>query len=252
MADEARRLNGPYLKRLATGLPYVTAKWAMTLDGKTATRTGDSRWISGPRSRVMVHETRARMDGIATGIGTALADDPELTARPPGPRTAIRLVLDGAARLPVDGRLARTAREVPVWVAVTERAPTARRRTLEALGCEILAFPGESTVPILGLLEELGRRGLTNLLVEGGGAILGSFLDAGQVDEIDVFLAPVIEGGSHCYSPARGLGFSTMAEALRLDRQEVQVIDGDVRVQGTLGRAWRSTFTLDGPQRQSL
>src|SRR5437764_9933585 len=93
MGDEARRLNGPYLKRLATGLPYVTAKWAMTLDGRTATRTGDSRWISGPKSRSMVHETRGRMDVIAAGIGTVLADDPELTARPPGPRTAVRLIL---------------------------------------------------------------------------------------------------------------------------------------------------------------
>jgi diaminohydroxyphosphoribosylaminopyrimidine deaminase/5-amino-6-(5-phosphoribosylamino)uracil reductase len=252
MADEARRLNGPYLKRLATGLPYVTAKWAMTLDGRTATRTGDSRWISATRSRAMVHETRGRMDAIAAGIGTALADDPELTARPPGPRTAIRLVLDGAARLPIEGRLARTAREIPVWVAVTDRAPTDRRRALEGVGCEILAFPGEGAVPILGLLEELGRRGLTNLLVEGGGTVLGSFLDAGQVDEVDVFLAPVIEGGSHAYSPARGLGFATMAEALRLDRREVQVIDGDVRVRGTMGRSWWSAFSLDDPQRQSL
>jgi diaminohydroxyphosphoribosylaminopyrimidine deaminase/5-amino-6-(5-phosphoribosylamino)uracil reductase len=249
MADEARRLNGPYLKRLATGLPYVTAKWAMTLDGRTATRTGDSRWISGPRSRSIVHETRGRMDAIAAGIGTVLADDPAMTARPPGPRTAIRLVLDGAARLPVDGRLARTAREVPVWVAVTDRAPADRRAALEGLGCEILAFPGEGTVPILALLEELGRRGLTNLLVEGGGAVLGSFLDAGQVDEVDVFLGPVIEGGSHSYTPARGLGFATMSEALRLDRPEVQVIDGDVRVRGTIARNWRSTFTLDDPQR---
>jgi diaminohydroxyphosphoribosylaminopyrimidine deaminase/5-amino-6-(5-phosphoribosylamino)uracil reductase len=252
MADEARRLNGPYLKRLATGLPYVTAKWAMTLDGRTATRTGDSRWISGPRSRSLVHETRGRMDAIAAGIGTVLADDPELTARPPGPRAAARLVLDGAARLPIDGRLARTAREVPVWVAVTDRAPVDRRLALEAVGCEMLTFPGEGAVPILGLLEELGRRGLTNLMVEGGGAVLGSFLDAGQVDEVDVFLAPIIEGGSHSYSPARGLGFATMAEALWLDRPEVQVIDGDVRVRGTLARAWRSAFALDDPQRQSL
>ena len=107
LGEAAARLNAPYLKRLATGLPYVTAKWAMTLDGKTATASGDSRWISNPRSRACVHELRGRMDAILVGIGTALADDPQLTARPPGPRQPARVVLDGAARLPVRSRLAQ-------------------------------------------------------------------------------------------------------------------------------------------------
>ena len=130
MGEAAARLNAPYLKRLATGLPYVTAKWAMTLDGKTATASGDSRWISDPRSRACVHELRGRMDAILVGIGTALADDPQLTARPPGPRQPARIVLDGAARLPVRSRLARTARDVPVWVAVTGQAPADRLASL--------------------------------------------------------------------------------------------------------------------------
>ncbi len=132
MAEESRRLNGPYLKRLATGLPYVTAKWAMTLDGKTAAASGDSRWISGPRSRALVHEVRGRMDAILIGIGTALADDPSLTARPPGPRTPARVILDGSARLPLDSQLATTAREVPVLVAVTTRAPVRSSPALES------------------------------------------------------------------------------------------------------------------------
>ncbi|WP_435005450.1 bifunctional diaminohydroxyphosphoribosylaminopyrimidine deaminase/5-amino-6-(5-phosphoribosylamino)uracil reductase RibD [Tundrisphaera lichenicola] len=252
LADESRRLNGPYLKRLATNLPYVTAKWAMTLDGRTATRTGDSQWISGPRSRAMVHEIRGRVDAIVAGIGTVLADDPALTARPPGPRTAARLILDGEGRLPLESQLARSARDVPVWVAVTHRAPAERLRALEASGCEILVFPGQGAVPIVPILEELGRRGLTNLLVEGGGTVLGSFLDAGQVDEVDVFLAPLVEGGSHNYSPARGLGVGGMAEALRLDPPEVETIDGDVRVRGILPRAWRGAFRLDSPQESLL
>jgi diaminohydroxyphosphoribosylaminopyrimidine deaminase/5-amino-6-(5-phosphoribosylamino)uracil reductase len=248
MADEARRLNGPYLKRLATGLPYVTAKWAMTLDGKTATSSGESRWISGARSRALVHEVRGRMDAILVGIGTALADDPMLNARPPGPRVPSRVVLDNSARLPLDGRLARTAREIPVWVAVTDRASSERRIALESLGCEILLFPGDGTVPIALLLEELGRRGVTNLLIEGGGTVLGAFLDAKAVDEVDVFIAPIVEGGSHRFSPARGAGFSMMAEALRIERHEISVVDGDVRVRGTLPGAWRSSFELDDPQ----
>ena len=248
MADEARRLNGPYLKRLATGLPYVTAKWAMTLDGKTAVSTGDARWISGPRSRALVHEVRGQVDAILVGIGTVLADDPSLTARPPGPRTPARVILDGAARLPLDSQLVRTAREAPVWVAITQKAPARRCSALIEQGCEILAFPGDGPVPVVPLLEELGRRGVTNLLVEGGGTVLGAFLDAEAVDEVDVFLAPIIEGGSHGYNPVRGRGFPTIAEALRLDRHEICVVDGDVRVRGTLPASWRASFALDDPQ----
>ena len=246
--EAAIRLNAPYLKRLATGLPYVTAKWAMTLDGRTAVASGDSRWISSSRSRASVHEVRGRMDAIAAGIGTVLADDPELTARPPGPRTPARVILDGAGRLPLDGRLARTARAVPVWVAVTDRAPAVRRAALEAVGCEVIAFPGLGPVPIEPLLAELGRRGLTNVLVEGGGRVLGAFLDAGQVDAVDVFIAPKIEGGSHEYAPARGLGAATMAEALRVEDRDVSQIDGDIRLRGILLRPWRATIDLDDSQ----
>jgi diaminohydroxyphosphoribosylaminopyrimidine deaminase/5-amino-6-(5-phosphoribosylamino)uracil reductase len=248
LAEEARRLNGPYLKRLATGLPYVTAKWAMTLDGKTATASGDSRWISGARSRALVHETRGRMDAILAGIGTVLADDPRLDARPTGPRTAARVILDSEAKLPIDSRLATTARQIPVWLAVNARAPKGRLEALEALGCSILRFSGESSIPVLSLLKELGDRGVTNLLIEGGGQVLGAFLDAEEVDEVDVFVAPLVEGGSQPFSPARGTGYPLMAEALRLANSDVSVIDGDVRIRGILGRPWRRAFELDDPQ----
>ncbi|HEV3168214.1 MAG TPA: bifunctional diaminohydroxyphosphoribosylaminopyrimidine deaminase/5-amino-6-(5-phosphoribosylamino)uracil reductase RibD [Isosphaeraceae bacterium] len=240
LSDDACRLNAPYFKRLATGLPYVTAKWAMTLDGKTAVASGESRWISGPRSRALVHEVRGRMDAILVGIGTVLADDPELTARPAGPRVAARVVLDSAAGLPTTSRLARTAQEVPVWLAVTDRAPKERIAALAALGVKFLSFDSPGSVPIVPLLAELGRRGVTNLLVEGGGRVLGAFLDAGQVDAVDVFIAPITEGGSHAFSPARGQGALQMAEALRLDRHELSLIDGDIRLQGTLPATWRA------------
>jgi diaminohydroxyphosphoribosylaminopyrimidine deaminase/5-amino-6-(5-phosphoribosylamino)uracil reductase len=237
-AEAARVLNAPYLKRLATGRPFVTAKWAMTLDGKLATATGNSGWISGARSRTLVHELRGRMDAIVVGIGTVLADDPLLTARPPGPRLAARVVLDSEARLPLGNRLVSSSREAPVWVAVTDRAPADRRDRLAGLGCEILPFPGAGSVPILPLLEEMGKRGFTNVLVEGGGRTLGAFFDAGQVDAVDVFLAPILEGGSHDYSPVRGTGVALIAEAARLKRHAVSQVDGDVRVQGTLHPEW--------------
>jgi diaminohydroxyphosphoribosylaminopyrimidine deaminase / 5-amino-6-(5-phosphoribosylamino)uracil reductase len=243
---EARRLNGPYLKRLATGRPYVIAKWAMTLDGKTATAGGDSRWITRPRSRSLVHERRGEMDAIVIGVGTALADDPELTARPEGPRRAVRVILDSAARLPPDGKLARTARETPVCVVVTDRAKKERLELLRAVGCEILEFPNSDQVPIAQLLDALGRRQFTNVLVEGGGRVLGSFWDASEVDEVDVFVAPIIEGGGHAASPVRGAGVDLMARALRVERPEVSQIDGDVRVQGIVPRPWREAAETSG------
>jgi diaminohydroxyphosphoribosylaminopyrimidine deaminase/5-amino-6-(5-phosphoribosylamino)uracil reductase len=237
----ARRLNAPYLKRLATGLPYVTAKWAMTLDGKIAVASGDSRWISGPRSRARVHELRGRMDAIVVGIGTALADNPLLTARPPGPRTAARVVLDSAARLPFDSQLAQTAREVPTWLAVTERAPAERHESLARLGCEIVSFPGAGGVPIIPLLQELGRRGMTNVLVEGGGHVLGSFLDVRQIDAVEVYVAPLIAGGAHSPTPVQGRDLAVMAEAIRLEGLELERIDNDIRVRGTFPVWWEGT-----------
>lgn len=237
-ADRARRLNAPYLKRLATGRPYVLAKWAMTLDGKIATATGDGVWISGTRSRALVREVRGRMDAVVVGIGTALADDPLLTARPPGPRTPVRVVLDSHARLPLASRLVRSAAAAPVLVAVNESAPAAHRHALAEAGCRVETFPGTAGIPVVPLLERLGAGGATNALVEGGGRVLGAFFDAGEVDAVDVFLAPAVEGGAHENLPVRGRGCARMADALRLETREVSLVDGDVRVRGTFARPW--------------
>lgn len=239
-ADAARRLNAPFLKRLATGRPYVTAKWAMTLDGKIATSTGHSAWISGPRSRALVHETRGRMDAIVVGIGTALADDPQLTARPPGPRTSTRVVLDSRARLPLESRLVKTAREIPVLVAVSADAPVERCRALAAAGCEVRTFDEKGAVPVGKMLDVLGTNTFTNVLVEGGGRVLGAFFDAGEVDAVDVFIAPVIEGGAHPFGPVRGEGVSRMTDALKLETTQFSHVDVDLRLQGTLPWPWLS------------
>jgi diaminohydroxyphosphoribosylaminopyrimidine deaminase/5-amino-6-(5-phosphoribosylamino)uracil reductase len=253
LETEARTINGPYLKRLERGRPYVIAKWAMTLDGKMAARTGRSSWISGPRSRALVHEVRGCVDAIVVGVGTAITDDPMLNARPPGPRVATRVVLDTSARLPTTGRLARTAREIPVLVAVSPEAPSERVDRLVAIGCEVLT-PRQSNpgrVDIRGLLDELGRRGMTNVLVEGGGRVLGSFFDAGEVDEVDIYLAPIIEGGSHDFNPVRGLGVATMAEALRLEHLTASRVEQDIRIQGRVCSA-RMPRELDSDRPYSL
>jgi diaminohydroxyphosphoribosylaminopyrimidine deaminase/5-amino-6-(5-phosphoribosylamino)uracil reductase len=229
---EARRLNAPYLTLLTTGRPYVHAKWAMTLDGKIATRSGDSRWISNEESRRIVHELRGRMDAIMVGIGTALADDPQLTARPPGPRTAVRVVLDSSGRLPPGGRLASSARETPVLVAMAAAAP-GKVAELRELGCEVLALPGaDARVDVDALLAEMGRRRYTNVLVEGGGGVLGSFRDAGALDEVHVFIAPRLAGGAEAHTPMAGRGVGQIAEALRLAQWRFEDVAGDLYVHG--------------------
>ncbi len=238
-ADAARELNAPYWKRLATGKPFVTAKWAMTLDGKTAVASGDSRWISSDASRRLVHDLRGRMDAIIVGIATVEADDPRLTVRPPGPRHPVRIVLDSSGRLAQESTLVRTAAEVPVVVAVTDRAPADRRDRLASAGCEVLTFPGTGPVPISALLDELGRRGMTNVLVEGGGRVLGSFLDEGLVDAALVFIAPILEGGDHPRTAIRGNGHTLMSESLRLKDVRVDRVDDDAAIRGRVPQAWR-------------
>jgi diaminohydroxyphosphoribosylaminopyrimidine deaminase/5-amino-6-(5-phosphoribosylamino)uracil reductase len=236
---EARRLNAPYLKLLATGRPYVHAKWAMSLDGKITTRTGDSKWISGAASRQRVHTLRGRMDAIVTGIGSVLADDPRLTVRPPGPRTPTRVVLDSKGRIPADSALVRTARETPTLVVMA--APAGRRASaLRGHGCDVIELRAEHGRPSVdALLDELGRRRMTNILVEGGADVLGSFLDAGAVDEVHVFLAPLLVGGAAAKSPIGGTGVERIAEALKLTDVQVERIEGDVFVHGWVQRELR-------------
>lgn len=232
----ARRLNAPYLRLLAAGRPWVIAKWAMSLDGKIATRTGASRWLTGPDARACVHTLRGRVDGILIGIGTALADDPLLTARPPGPRTAVRVVLDRQLRLPLTGQLVRTARQTPVLVVHEPQAAAERRAALNAAGVECLPLAGAADGPVMvgELLAELGRRRWTNLLVEGGSQVLGSFLAAGCLDEVWAFVSPKLLGGATAPTPCGGPGTATLAEALSVHWEEVTPLGADWLLRGTV------------------
>jgi diaminohydroxyphosphoribosylaminopyrimidine deaminase/5-amino-6-(5-phosphoribosylamino)uracil reductase len=235
--SEARLLNAPYFKLLATGRPWIHAKWAMTLDGKIATRTGSSRWISNEASRRVVHSLRGRMDGILVGIGTVLADNPRLTARPPGPRTPLRIILDSQARLPADSLLATTAQQTPTLVAVTAHAPADRRAALQNLGCEVLVLSDEGgKCSLAQLLDELGRRRFTNLLVEGGSALLGAFHDGGFIDEVHVFLAPLLAGGSQARTPLAGQGVDKIAEAGSVTNGLLERIGSDLYFHGLLDK----------------
>ena len=187
-ATAARLLNQPFRKHARTGLPLVTLKLAISLDGRTATAPGDSPWISGPESRALVHRWRAESDAIAVGIGTVLADDPLLTARDiDGARQPLRVVFDRQARLPLDSQLLRTLDVSPLLAVV---GPEADAAALRDAGAEILVAEG-----IASALADLGRRGVTSLFLEGGPTLAGAFAAAGEIDESRVFVAPVLLGG---------------------------------------------------------
>jgi diaminohydroxyphosphoribosylaminopyrimidine deaminase / 5-amino-6-(5-phosphoribosylamino)uracil reductase len=233
LEDQARKLNAPYLKLVSTGRPWIIAKWAMSLDGKIASRTGDSRWISGETSRAVVHQIRGRMDAIVVGAKTARRDDPLLTARPRGARVATRVVVDSSASLSPNSQLVRTAASAPVLVAASAAAPEARIRALQTAGCEVLAVEGDSQVERLEqLLAELGRRRMTNVLVEGGALLLGSLWDAGAIDEVHVFLAPKILGGASAPSPLAGVGRELISQAGTLEDVTHRLCGHDVYLRG--------------------
>lgn len=233
LEEEARKLNAPYLKLLGRQRPWVLAKWAMTLDGKTATATGESKWITSEESRRMVHEIRGRVDAIVIGRETARLDDPLLTARPPGPRTALRVVVDSRATLSLESKLVRTAREIPVLVSVGPHARPRDRERLAEAGCQIVECDAEAPKQrIEQLLTELGRRHLTNVLVEGGGRLTGSLLDARQIDEVHAFIAPRVLGGAWARTPVAGDGIGEIAQSLWLDDLAVRTIGPDVYIRG--------------------
>jgi diaminohydroxyphosphoribosylaminopyrimidine deaminase/5-amino-6-(5-phosphoribosylamino)uracil reductase len=234
LGDQAQRLIAPFTRLMSQGLPWVHAKWAMTLDGKIATASGSSQWISGERSRAVVHQLRGRMDAIITGIGTVLADDPLLTARPPGPRTPLRIVLDSTCRLPLESQLVKTATTVPVMIVTTEAASSDKMDRLREAGVEVLpvAADAKQRPNLLELLRELGRRRMTNVLVEAGGHVIGSILDQRLINEVHAFIAPKLIGGQNALSPVGGIGIDLMSQAITLRDTEVQTLDGDIYVHG--------------------
>lgn len=252
---EAKRLTAPFAKRVATGLPWVIAKWAMSWDGKIATGSGDSKWISNEASRAVVHQLRGRMDAIVVGAETARRDDPLLTARPAGPRLATRVVLDSIASLRTDSQLVRTASEAPLLIMTGPDAPTENVARLRTAGAEVCVLGGGSeptaqptTVKELkkirpaepcAVLAELGRRGMTNVLIEGGAAILGAFADLDLIDEVQVFIGSKLIGGQTAPGPVGGQGCDPLAKARLLDDPRVEVLDGDVHLSGgVLGHLW--------------
>lgn len=230
MEHEARELLAPYLKLTTTGAPWVIAKWAMTLDGKIATHTGSSQWITNEVSRARVHELRGRVDAIVVGSRTANVDNPLLTARPSGPRVATRIVLGG---LDEGSQLAGTIDQAPLMVVQSRDPNPGEYDWLTNHGGELLLIRhGDHLAQITELLAELGRRRMTNVLFEGGGQVLGALFDARAMDEVHAFIAPKLVGGSGARSPIEGLGISDMGAALQLEDVVIEQTAGDLYVRG--------------------
>lgn len=233
-AAEAARLVAPFTRLVATGRPWVIAKWAMSLDGHVVTPAGTDRWISSEESRAIVHELRGRCDAIMVGVGTALADDPLLTARPPGPRVPLRIVLDSTARLPPASRLVQSIAAAPLLVAVGPRAPAERIAALEQAGCEIWRTDvADRDARLTELLAELGRRRLTNLLVEGGPELLGSLATLAAIDEVWAFVAPRLVGGE-TPSAVTGHGRAAADLARSIAIEDVSHPGGDILIRGVV------------------
>ncbi|HEX8141962.1 MAG TPA: bifunctional diaminohydroxyphosphoribosylaminopyrimidine deaminase/5-amino-6-(5-phosphoribosylamino)uracil reductase RibD [Pyrinomonadaceae bacterium] len=234
LAGEAARLNEKYIHFMRTARPFVYLKLACSLDGRIATRTGDSRWITGEQARARVQELRHEYDAILVGSGTAIADNPLLTDRSGRARRLplTRIVLDPTLRLSPDSRLAQTARDAPVLVFTSESPEASRLKALELRGVEVIrAGDGRN---LNRVLAELGSRSLQSVLVEGGANVAGAFLDAGLVQKVSFFIAPLLIGGCDAPSAVAGTGARTIADALRLQDTEFKPHGPDMEVTGYL------------------
>ncbi len=255
--NEIREMNKVFLKYITTKRPYVIMKTAMTLDGKIAAHTGDSKWVTNEESRKMVHELRSELAGVIVGIGTVLADDPMLTCRLKGNHhQPIRIVVDSNLRIPADSQLVKTAKEYRTIVACrhfdrseAERSEVEKSslnvnkqkgfldslQTLEMRGLEVIHCASkDGHVDINDLMAQLGAQGIDSLLLEGGGTLNAAFLEAGCVDEVWAFIAPKIIGGEGAKTPASGKGIDKMSDAVNLQNIDIQNINGDILIKGKI------------------
>ena len=240
LEEKAKRLNESYLKFITTGKPFVTLKLALSLDGKIATQTGgsrsvESRWISGQEARAYVHRLRQQCDAVMVGIGTVLADDPELTARSPSgkKKVPVRIVVDSRGRLPLKARILNPPDGT--IVATTHQATKAKVENLEKTGATVLILPEQAgKVNLSALMTELGKRQITNLLIEGGGELAAGALEAGIVDKIVFIIAPKIIGGQKAPTAVEGKGISRLTDAWQLREVRVGRLGQDIKVEGYL------------------
>lgn len=235
--EKAREVMEAYIKFITTGMPFVTAKFAMSLDGKIATRSGNSKWISGELARRKVHNLRYISDAIMTGANTVLIDDPQLTSRCGAGKGGIarkqplRVIVDGKGRISPAAQLFKEPGET--LIALGRKATTEEKEAFVKVGAELLEFPSKGgIIDLEELLKALGKREITSIFVEGGSFLLGSLFDRGLIDKIVVFIAPIVIGGEEAKTPIGGKGIDQVTDSLRLKRVKVETIGDDVMVCG--------------------
>ncbi|MBX3324269.1 MAG: bifunctional diaminohydroxyphosphoribosylaminopyrimidine deaminase/5-amino-6-(5-phosphoribosylamino)uracil reductase RibD [Nitrospira sp.] len=238
---EAENLNRAYGHWMKTGRPYVTLKAGITLDGQLATASGESRWITGELSRREVHQLRGRMDAVLVGMGTVLIDNPALTARlgvgleKLAPRQPLRIVLDSRLRTPLKARVLAHQDKAKTMIATTAAAPAARRSVMQTKGIEVLTLPAvHGRVSLPALLKELGRRGVTSLLVEGGGEVNAAMLKGKLVDHVCLYMAPLLLGGQNAKGLIGGESPARLASAIALRHVVTRLVGHDLVVEGDL------------------
>lgn len=231
LEKECLALNEIFFYYITTGIPYVAMKYAMTLDGKIASCTGDSKWVTGEKARHHVHELRKQYSAILAGIGTVLADDPMLNCRIEEGVDPVRVVCDSTLRIPLSSQLVKTAGDIPVIVAYAKENPEKEKALLQA-GVELISAGRDGRVDLAVLMRELGKRKIDSVLVEGGGAIHGSLLKSGLVQKIYCYLAPKLIGGREASSPVEGDGFSRMKDALPVTEMEILSLGEDICISG--------------------
>lgn len=232
---ECRAQNAVFFHYITHKTPYAVMKYAMTLDGKIATHTGDSRWVTGEQARAHVHRTRNRLSAIMVGIGTVLADDPQLTCRMEGGRNPVRIVCDSQLRIPLDSQLVRTARQVRTIIATVASQDDDRAQALAQAGVEVRRCRArQGRVDLNDLMEKLGQDGIDSILLEGGAALHFAALEAGIVQKVQAYIAPKLIGGAAAKSPLGGQGFSRMAQAIPLRDMTVTPLGQDFLLEGML------------------
>lgn len=236
LEEEARVLNEVFVKYITTGRPYVIAKAAVSLDGKIATRSGKSKWITGAEARAYGRQLRDWYDAIMVGIGTVLADDPALTTRLPdgGGRDPVRIILDSRSGIPLNARVLTQESEAPTIIAVTAQAPPEKLEGLRKNGVEALIVNEGPQVDLAELMRLLGERGITSVLLEGGAMVHGSAFSAQIVDKVAWFIAPKIIGGRDAPGPVGGMGADSPADAAVLERVKISHLGADLLVEGYL------------------